>query len=105
MHSKIVKHCCLHSKNVACLTAQQHIYQVYLSWTSHILHFLTVRQGCEVSVKELDALLSLLTERKRILEQEEVERNMQILLDLLQHLRKQRADELKQVRRCSAHLP
>ena len=54
-------------------------------------------------MKELDALLSLLAERKRILEQEEAERNMQILLDLLQYLRKQRVDELKEVRRYSAH--
>lgn len=116
MHSKIVKHFCLHSRNVASscssymlllfslcrfnLTAPKHISQVLLSWKSHILHFLLiVRQGCEVSVKELDALLSLLAERKRILEQEEAERNMQILLDLLQYLRKQRVDELKEIQK------
>lgn len=87
------------------LTVQKHIYEVLISWKCHILHFvLIVRQGCEVSVRELDALLSLLAERKRILEQEEAERNMQILLDLLQYLRKQRVDELNEVRRYSAHL-
>ncbi|KAL1821762.1 hypothetical protein ACET3Z_016631 [Daucus carota] len=58
-----------------------------------------LQKGCEVSVKELDALLSLLAERKRILEQEEAERNMQILLDLLQYLRKQRVDELKEIQK------
>ncbi|XP_009767442.1 E3 ubiquitin-protein ligase COP1-like isoform X2 [Nicotiana sylvestris] len=55
------------------------------------------RQGCDVSVKELDALLSMLSERKRKLEQEEAERNMQILLDFLQMLRKQKVDELNEV--------
>ncbi|KAL8131170.1 E3 ubiquitin-protein ligase COP1-like [Apium graveolens] len=58
-----------------------------------------LQKGCEVSVRELDALLSLLAERKRILEQEEAERNMQILLDLLQYLRKQRVDELKEIQK------
>lgn len=59
-----------------------------------------LRQGCEVSIKELDALLSLLSEKKRKLEQEEAERNMQILLDFLQILRKQKVDELNEVCDC-----
>ncbi|XP_059276946.1 E3 ubiquitin-protein ligase COP1-like isoform X1 [Lycium ferocissimum] len=57
----------------------------------------SLEQGCEVSVKELDTLLSLLSEKKRKLEQEEAERNMQILLDFLQMLRKQKVDELNEV--------
>ncbi|OIT01716.1 PREDICTED: E3 ubiquitin-protein ligase COP1-like [Nicotiana attenuata] len=57
----------------------------------------SLEQGCDVSVKELDALLSMLSERKRKLEQEEAERNMQILLDFLQMLRKQKVDELNEV--------
>lgn len=55
------------------------------------------RQGCELSVKELDGLLSLLAEKKRKMEQEEAETNMQILLDFLQCLRKQKLDELHEV--------
>lgn len=62
------------------------------------LRFLLIGgQGCEVSVKELDALLSILSDRKRKLEQEEAERNMQILLDFLHCLRKQKINELKEV--------
>ncbi|XP_009614766.1 E3 ubiquitin-protein ligase COP1-like isoform X1 [Nicotiana tomentosiformis] len=57
----------------------------------------SLEQGCDVSIKELDALLSMLSERKRKLEQEEAERNMQILLDFLQMLRKQKVDELNEV--------
>lgn len=54
-------------------------------------------QGCEVSVKEVDTLISLLSEKKRKMEQEEAERNMQILLDFLHCLRKQKVDELSEV--------
>lgn len=54
-------------------------------------------QGCEMSVKELEALLYLLTEKKRKMEQEEAETNMQILLDFLYCLRKQKLDELNEV--------
>ncbi|MCD9639686.1 coatomer subunit alpha [Datura stramonium] len=57
----------------------------------------SLEQGCEVSIKELDTLLSMLSEKKRKLEQEEAERNMQILLDFLQMLRKQKVDELNEV--------
>ncbi|WZZ49714.1 hypothetical protein YC2023_049821 [Brassica napus] len=57
----------------------------------------TGRQGCDVSIKEVDNLLTLLAEKKRKMEQEEAERNMQILLDFLHCLRKQKVDELNEV--------
>lgn len=50
-----------------------------------------------MSIKEVDNLLTLLAERKRKMEQEEAERNMQILLDFLHCLRKQKVDELNEV--------
>ncbi|KAL9255294.1 E3 ubiquitin-protein ligase COP1-like protein [Drosera capensis] len=56
-----------------------------------------LQQGCEVSVKEMDTLMSLLSEKKRRMEQEEAERNMQILLDFLHCLRKQKVDELNEI--------
>ncbi|PON41651.1 Guanine nucleotide-binding protein, beta subunit [Parasponia andersonii] len=56
-----------------------------------------LRQGCEVSIKELDILLALLAKKKRKMEQEEAERNMQILLDFLNCLRKQKVEELNEV--------
>ncbi|CAI8586524.1 unnamed protein product [Vicia faba] len=65
---------------------------------SPVEHFRqAVQKGCEVTMKELDTLLLLLTEKKRKMEQEEAERNMQILLDFLHCLRKQKVDELKEV--------
>ncbi|KAJ8528380.1 hypothetical protein K7X08_022072 [Anisodus acutangulus] len=57
----------------------------------------SLEQGCDVSIKELDTLLSMFSEKKRKLEQEEAERNMQILLHFLQMLRKQKVDELNEV--------
>ncbi|KAI3803586.1 hypothetical protein L1987_31742 [Smallanthus sonchifolius] len=54
-------------------------------------------KGYQVSVKEVDTLLSLLSEKKRKLEQEEAERNMQNLLDFLHFLRKKKIDELNEV--------
>lgn len=53
-----------------------------------------------MSVKELDGLLRLLAEKKRKMEQQEAETNMQILLDFLQCLRKQKLDELNEVCFC-----
>lgn len=50
-----------------------------------------------MSIKEVDNLLTLLAEKKRKMEQEEAERNMQILLDFLHCLRKQKVDELNEV--------
>ncbi|KAL8189188.1 hypothetical protein R6Q57_028754 [Mikania cordata] len=58
---------------------------------------LKLLQGYQVSIKEVDALLSLLSEKKRKLEQEEAERNMQNLLDFLHFLRKKKVDELHEV--------
>ncbi|CAA7407598.1 unnamed protein product [Spirodela intermedia] len=58
---------------------------------------LALQQGCEMSVKDLEALLYLLTEKKRKVEQEEAETNMQILLDFLYCLRKQKIEELNEV--------
>ncbi|KAG9153201.1 hypothetical protein Leryth_025115 [Lithospermum erythrorhizon] len=56
-----------------------------------------LKQGCEVSVKELDSLLSLLSEKKRKMEQEEAETNLQILHDFLNCLRKQKLQELNEI--------
>ncbi|KAL2476757.1 E3 ubiquitin-protein ligase COP1 [Abeliophyllum distichum] len=57
----------------------------------------SLEQGCEVSIKELDTLLSLMAEKKRKMEQEEAERNMKILLDFLHSLRTQKVNELNEV--------
>ncbi|KAF3621537.1 E3 ubiquitin-protein ligase COP1 [Capsicum annuum] len=56
-----------------------------------------IQQGCEVSVKELDNLLTLLIDKKRKMEQEEAETNLQILLEFLQCLKKQKIDELNEI--------
>ncbi|CAA2981398.1 E3 ubiquitin- ligase COP1-like [Olea europaea subsp. europaea] len=48
-------------------------------------------------MKELDSLLSFLAEKKRKMEQEETERNMQILLEFLHSLKKQKVNELNEV--------
>ncbi|GMP73325.1 hypothetical protein CsSME_00031111 [Camellia sinensis var. sinensis] len=56
-----------------------------------------LQQGCDVSVKELDSLLTLLEEKKRKIEQEEAETNVQILLDFLHCLRKQKLEELNEI--------
>lgn len=61
-------------------------------------HFkLYLQEGAEVSVKELDSLLSLLAEKKRKAEQEEAETNMEILLDFLQRLQQQKQEELNEL--------
>lgn len=54
-----------------------------------------------MSIKELDVLLTILAEKKRKLEQEEAERNMQILLEFLHMLKKKKVDELNEVCDCS----
>lgn len=64
-----------------------------LECDSHLI----LRQGCEVSGKELDSLLSLLAEKKRKMEQVEAETNLQIMLDFLHCLRKQKIEELNEV--------
>ena len=54
-------------------------------------------QGCEASVKELESLLHIIVEKKKKMEQEEAETNMQILLDFLVFLKKKKLDELNEV--------
>ncbi|XP_057544720.1 E3 ubiquitin-protein ligase COP1-like isoform X2 [Amaranthus tricolor] len=56
-----------------------------------------LQQGCDVSVKDLDCLLSLLAEKKRKMEQEEAETNLQLLLEFLVSLRKRKLEELSQI--------
>uniref|UniRef100_A0A2N9ER89 RING-type domain-containing protein n=1 Tax=Fagus sylvatica TaxID=28930 RepID=A0A2N9ER89_FAGSY len=58
----------------------------------------SLQQGCKVSIKELNGLLSLLAEKKRKMEQEEAETNMQILLDFLHSLRNQKLEELNEIK-------
>lgn len=50
-----------------------------------------------MSVKELDSIIALLAEKKRNIEQQESETNMQILLVFLHCLRKQKMNELNEV--------
>ncbi|KAI3916769.1 hypothetical protein MKW98_026240 [Papaver atlanticum] len=57
----------------------------------------SLQHGYEVPVKELDSLLSLLSEKKRRMEQEEAETNMKVLLDFLHCLRKQKVEELTEL--------
>ncbi|CAI5496744.1 unnamed protein product [Closterium sp. Naga37s-1] len=61
---------------------------------------LALQHGADVSmsVRELDALLALLAEKRRKAEQEEAEMNMDILLDFLQRSRQKKQAELDEVR-------
>eukprot|EP00271_Cylindrocystis_brebissonii_P018732 TRINITY_DN5440_c1_g2_i1.p1 TRINITY_DN5440_c1_g2~~TRINITY_DN5440_c1_g2_i1.p1 ORF type:complete len:514 (-),score=122.78 TRINITY_DN5440_c1_g2_i1:237-1778(-) len=59
---------------------------------------LALKQGAEVSVQELDSLLTMLGEKKRKAEQEEAEVNMELLLDFLQRSCDQKQAELDQHR-------
>ncbi|KAL6567520.1 coatomer subunit alpha [Orobanche gracilis] len=54
-------------------------------------------KGCKTSVKDLDSLLFLITEKKHKMEQEEAETNLQILLDFMRCLRKKKLDELNEI--------
>ncbi|GMP73326.1 hypothetical protein CsSME_00031111 [Camellia sinensis var. sinensis] len=65
--------------------------------TNHLFPNFLLNKGCDVSVKELDSLLTLLEEKKRKIEQEEAETNVQILLDFLHCLRKQKLEELNEI--------
>ncbi|XP_047950210.1 E3 ubiquitin-protein ligase COP1-like isoform X2 [Salvia hispanica] len=56
-----------------------------------------LEQGCEASVKELESLLHIIVEKKKKMEQEEAETNMQILLDFLVFLKKKKLDELNEI--------
>ncbi|PWA73220.1 WD40 repeat-containing protein [Artemisia annua] len=58
---------------------------------------LAFQQGCDVSIKELDSLLVLLTDKKRRMEQEEAESNLQIMHEFLHCLRRQKLEELNEV--------
>ncbi|XP_072952976.1 E3 ubiquitin-protein ligase COP1-like [Typha angustifolia] len=75
-------------------TSARHIART----ASPIEHFrFALQQGCEMSVKELDNLLTILAEKKKKMEQQEAETNMQILLVFLHCLRKQKVEELNQI--------
>lgn len=56
-----------------------------------------LQQGAELSVKELDSLLQLLSQKRRRVEQEEAEMNMDILTDFLQRSREKKQAELDEV--------
>ncbi|KAJ9563001.1 hypothetical protein OSB04_008161 [Centaurea solstitialis] len=58
---------------------------------------LAFQQGCDVSIKELDSLLTLLTEKKTKMEQEEAETNLHIMHEFLHCLRRQKLEELNEV--------
>lgn len=64
---------------------------------SHAVKIQNVWQGVDLPMADLDALLRLLGNKKRKLEQEEAESNMEILLDFLHLLRHRKHDELKEV--------
>ncbi|XP_015878256.2 E3 ubiquitin-protein ligase COP1-like isoform X3 [Ziziphus jujuba] len=56
-----------------------------------------LEQGHDMSIKELDGLLSLLSEKKRKMEQEEAETNMQLILSFLHCLKRQKLEELNEI--------
>ncbi|KAL4011662.1 hypothetical protein IC575_028723 [Cucumis melo] len=56
-----------------------------------------LQKGCDMTIKDLEELLTLLAEKKRKMEQEEAETNMQILLGFLYCLRKQKLEELNEI--------
>ncbi|XP_048447047.1 E3 ubiquitin-protein ligase COP1 isoform X3 [Pyrus x bretschneideri] len=56
-----------------------------------------LNKGCEMSIKELDGLLSLLEEKRRKMELQEAEKSMDIMLSFLHCLRRQKLQELNEV--------
>ncbi|KAL9236956.1 hypothetical protein vseg_011560 [Gypsophila vaccaria] len=56
-----------------------------------------LQKGCDMSIKDLDSMLTLLAEKKRKMEQEEAETNLQILLEFLVYLKKRKLEELSEV--------
>ncbi|XP_062220432.1 E3 ubiquitin-protein ligase COP1-like isoform X2 [Phragmites australis] len=56
-----------------------------------------LQQGNDMGAKELDSLMTLIAEKKRQMEQQESETNMQILLVFLHCLRKQKLEELNEI--------
>ncbi|GFP98960.1 E3 ubiquitin-protein ligase cop1 [Phtheirospermum japonicum] len=65
--------------------------------TNHLYPNFLLDKGCEASVKDLESLLSLISEKKRKMEQEEAETNLQILLEFMQCLKKKKDDELSEI--------
>ncbi|XP_071705562.1 E3 ubiquitin-protein ligase COP1-like [Rutidosis leptorrhynchoides] len=65
---------------------------------------LAFQQGCDVSIKELDSLLLLLTEKKKRMEQEEAESNLQIMHEFLHCLRRQKLEELNEIQNDLMHI-
>lgn len=57
----------------------------------------TLHKGCELSIRELEGLLSLLEEKKRKMEQQESEASMEIMLGFLHCLRRQKLEELNEI--------
>lgn len=57
----------------------------------------TLHKGCELSIRELEGLLSLLEEKKRKMEQQESEASMEIMLGFLHCLRRQKLEELSEI--------
>lgn len=55
-------------------------------------------KGADLPAKELDTLLLLLGEKKRKLEEEELESNMEILLEFLHRSRQRKQEALHEVR-------
>ncbi|EFJ35654.1 hypothetical protein SELMODRAFT_141846 [Selaginella moellendorffii] len=58
---------------------------------------LALKQGADISMKDIDTLLSLLTEKKRKAEREEAETNLEVLHDFLQRSRQQKQQELNEI--------
>ncbi|XP_050105164.1 E3 ubiquitin-protein ligase COP1-like isoform X1 [Malus sylvestris] len=56
-----------------------------------------LNKGCEISIKELDGLLSLLEEKRRKMELQEAENSMDIMLSFLHCLRRQKLQELNEL--------
>ena len=62
-----------------------------------------ILKGADLPAKELDTLLLLLGEKKRKLEEEESESNMEILLEFLHRSRQRKQEELHEVRIHHSH--
>ncbi|CAI9279921.1 unnamed protein product [Lactuca saligna] len=60
---------------------------------------LAFQQGCDVSMKELDSLIVVLTDKKKRMEQEEAESNLQIMHEFLYCLRRQKLEELNEIQK------
>lgn len=78
--------------------ALQHCYFFWMT-VAALTSCNLVLQGAELPVKELDSLLHFLGERKRKLDQEEAESNIEVLLDFLHRSRHHKQEELHEVSR------